>query len=108
MRAGPMSTRITIMAPTETQDSAGRLTTTWSTEVTTCWAQRENTTGRERWANEHVAVETPVNFRIRYRTDIDSTMRVEHNGQVFDIKSDPIDPDGRREALILACEEVQI
>ena len=107
MRSGRLNTRITIQSPgddgeSETGYPSG---TPWQT-LTTVWAEKSQTTGRERWANEHVAVSSPVNFRIRYREDIGSEMRVLHRSHTYNITAPPVDPDGKRESLILQCEEV--
>ena len=51
MRAGQLRHRISIQTPTETQDDAGAIVTTW-TEIVETWAAVEPSSGSERWARD--------------------------------------------------------
>lgn len=106
MRAGKLNTRIKIMAPNPTKGDYGEPVEGAGTEVVTLWAEKRDVSGNERWANEHVKNTANVSFRVRYREDIDPKYWVEHKGLKYSIVGYPIDPDGRRTDLIIACERV--
>ncbi|SEG20440.1 phage head closure protein [Marinobacterium lutimaris] len=114
MRAGPLNTRVTFQQLAGGESDNGYPDTdSWEDVVVngsplTVWAEVRQTTGRERWANDHVAVTSPINVRIRYKIGpfIHSAMRIKHGDRYFQLKATPIDPDGKRESLICLCEEI--
>ena len=91
---------ITIQQRTVTRDSFGGDVVTW-VDLAQVWAQfRPRSAGEqfENNANVTVASNTAV-FRIRYRADLDETMRVVHDGHEWDIEG--IVEVGRRDKLDL-------
>jgi SPP1 family predicted phage head-tail adaptor len=73
-------------------------------EVDTVWASAEPLSGREFWAQQQVQSEITERFRIRYRADILTGMRVVYNSAIYMIKS-IIDPLEKHEELNLMCAE---
>ena len=102
MGAGTMRHRVQIQAKTVAHDDHGAPVATW-TPVATVWASLEATSTREWFAAQQVQSEVTQRIRIRYRTDIDATMRVVHKGRVYDIVG--ILPNNRQTQCVLMCKE---
>ena len=85
MRAGALDRRITIERPAEVQDAAGQPVPGWDL-VAERWAQKRDVRGRERFAAEQTIGEETAVFVIRWLAGIDATMRVVHDGKVYDIQ----------------------
>jgi SPP1 family predicted phage head-tail adaptor len=81
----------------------GEPVVTWA-EVAEVWSSVEPLNGREFWAQQQVQSEITVRFRIRYRNDILTGMRVVYNDAIYMIKS-VIDPLEEHEELQLMCAE---
>lgn len=97
--------RITIRnAPTDaSRNSFGERTGTGTT-VATVWAERRARTAREYLEGKRESAALQVDYIIRYRTDIDETMKVvDADGQVYDISGPPLDRDGTMKELLLNC-----
>lgn len=76
----------------------------WTTQDTV-WGAYEPGEGSDQFeAQEHTAT-MPVRFRIRYRSDIDATWRVQFDSRNFPLIAPPVDPDGRRRELHLYTRE---
>ena len=75
MRAGLLRQRVQIQDATETRDSHGGVTHTWSTSATV-WASVEPLRGRELWMAQQVQAQATVRVRMRYRSGLDSSMRL--------------------------------
>ncbi|MCP4597791.1 phage head closure protein [Neptuniibacter sp.] len=103
MRAGRLNTRITVKQASGAQDQYGSIKSGPGADVATLWAAKKHISGKEKWASEHVANNSTVSFRVRYRTDIEPDMWVIHGSDQYQIKGHPIDPDGRRRDLIITC-----
>lgn len=105
MRAGRLNRRIQIQSYTETQDSLGEITQAWSTTATV-WAAIEPLNGREYLEARAINEETRVRFRIRYRSGLDSDMRIVDplTSLVYDIESIIHDQHGKREIVIMATQ----
>lgn len=97
MRAGQLDRRITIETPTGTQDTFGEFTETWATFATE-WAQYEPLKGREQLDAMQVNADLQARFRIRYRSDITTKMRIVNDDSLtYGIEA--ITQIGRREGL---------
>jgi len=105
MRIGELRHRITIQKTTTIQDEAGQPIETWQ-DVCTVWAKIEDLSGREYLAAKQVlANEVTTRITIRWRNDVEPTMRVIEGQQIFDIQS-IVDPAGRKQQLQLMCKEM--
>ncbi len=102
MGAGAMRHRVQIQAKTVALDEHGGPIQTWTT-VATVWASLEATSTREFFAAQQVQSEVTQRIRIRFRADIDATMRVVHKDRVFDIVG--ILPNNRQTQCVLMCKE---
>ena len=77
MRAGRLTQRITLQTRTETQNTFGETTWTW-TDLDTVWAAVEPLTGTERIAAAQVQSQSDIRIRIRHRDDLTTKHRVKH------------------------------
>jgi len=104
MRAGQLRHRVTIEQVTETQDSYGGVTETWST-LATVWAAIEPITGREKFASggDVRFAENEVQIRMRYRSDVTPKMRLtDDGGTVYNIRA-VLNRWGVDRELLLRC-----
>lgn len=102
MRPGELRHRISIEAQTQTQDpSTGAISSSWSPVVVDLPAHVTPVSVREFIASQAGQAEIVARIVIRYRPDIDATMRVLHDGQVYDIQGVLPDPKTGREYLTL-------
>lgn len=102
LNAGPMDQRITIQRRVDARNAMGENAYTWQ-DVATVWARAEPLRGREWFAAAQMQATADVRFTIRYRADLDATMRVLWQGQPHDIVAPPIDVAAARETLELMC-----
>ncbi len=105
IRAGTLNRRITIQKRDTGRDAAGQPVDTWSDYVTV-WANIKAPTGmgaiRDMQGDLSASI-ARYSIRIRYRTDLDASMRVVYGSQVFDIKG--VLPDhADHEYTDLVCE----
>jgi SPP1 family predicted phage head-tail adaptor len=84
MRAGDMDRRVVIQSRTDAIDGLGQPVPTWTT-LATVWAALEPGRGREFFAASGIVAETPMMFRIRWRTDVTTTCRIQYAGATYTI-----------------------
>ena len=99
MKAGILDRRITIQEKTEVKATNGQRTLTWSTFIST-WSNPVEKIGQEKTDNNNRSTTRMVNFRIRFRDDISSDMRVIWENKYYKIEDTK--ELGRREGLILS------
>ncbi|MFK7695401.1 phage head closure protein [Paenibacillus sp. HJGM_3] len=106
MEAGRLRHRITLEQFTTSPDGAGGVTEAW-VAFETVWAAVEPLRGRE--MVEHQQIQSGVTHRVRrrYRSGINSKMRIKFGGRIFRIDS-VINPDERNREMQLMCEEVAV
>lgn len=101
--------RVTILRPPrpDETDEAGQPIDDWQ-PVVTVWAAIEPLRGRELESARQVVAEVTTRIRIRYRDDVDRTMRVKYSssGTEFDILY-IIHPEFAKKELQLLCKEHQ-
>lgn len=105
MRAGSLKSRVTIKQLTGGQDEIGQPIQTW-TDVARVWANIRHLSGSETIKAGAETSITKASIRIRYRTDINSGMRVYHGSTVYEIKAVLPDEESR-DRLDLVCEVAQ-
>ena len=98
MRAGEMDRRITIEKNTPTRSATGEEKENWTT-LATVWAQVRAVGGGERFRGAHIVAEATTSFVIRHRTDVTEKMRIQFDGDAYDIHH--ISEIGRREGLVI-------
>ena len=102
IRAGELRHIIEIQERTESTDGYGGKLFTW-TEFATVRAKFAPIKGRELTAAKAEYSEGTVRFYIRYLSGVTAKMRIIYNGQVYEIKAQPINTEGmNRELEILA------
>lgn len=104
VRAGDMRHSVRIERLSSTQDAAGQPQRTW-TLIAERRAAIQRTPGSEVFASAQREGRVPVVFRLRYLSGVLPAMRLVFDGKVHNILS-AIDPDGRREELVVTAEEL--
>ena len=84
IKAGDMRQTVTLIRPVTTLGEHGRRSTAWE-DVSTVAAAKSDVSGREFFAAHAVNAEDIVTFTLRYRTDTDSTWRVRHGSETYNI-----------------------
>jgi SPP1 family predicted phage head-tail adaptor len=85
MEIGKMNKRITFKTYSETENELGDSISTWM-DYKTVWASVSNLHGREYFTAMQVQAENTVKFTIRYCKDINTSMKIVFNNQIYDIK----------------------
>jgi SPP1 family predicted phage head-tail adaptor len=83
MQAGRLNSRVTIQAPSTDVDEIGQ-PVLW-VDFAEVWADIKLKSGMETIKAESVTSTVKASMRIRYRTDINASMRVLHNGGIYSI-----------------------
>ena len=84
VNAGEINKRITIKTQVLTQNSYGEEIITWS-NFCTVWAKITSSSGKEFYAVQKLNPETTALFKIRYRSGLDTSMRIYYGTRIFDI-----------------------
>ncbi|WP_042833204.1 phage head closure protein [Thermoanaerobacter sp. YS13] len=84
MNIGDMRHRIILQKKVDITDADGFTTQQWQ-DVATVWAAVENLSGREYWQAAAVQAENTVKFTIRYRQDLDTSMRIKFRDKYYNI-----------------------
>lgn len=105
MRAGALRSRISIQQVSESANTMGEVTKTWS-EFASRRAEVNPLRGREFFQAQQLADEATVRFRIRYTSGIDSKMRIVYDNRTFDITAPPIDVENRHREMEIMAREV--
>lgn len=89
-RAGELCHRIKIQKFTKTYDEYNYPTETW-VDHASLWAKITPLSTRDLIAAQAAQSETVARLKIRYRKDIDTTMRIIHKGRIYAITSPALD-----------------
>lgn len=101
---GRLNERVGLLRPVRTQDAAGQSVTSWQA-VASVWAEVLPLRSEERFAAAAVQQENTLKFRIRLRTDVNATWRLEHRGRGYDITG--VLPYGRAHTELWALEGIK-
>lgn len=107
MLAGKLDRRVTILQRAETQDpNYGTISVEW-VPLATVWAEVQDMipSRAERMAEGISIARRPCRVRMRYRSDVDSTMRLSVEGRDMRLIAGPAEL-GRREGLEFVAEEL--
>lgn len=96
MKAGKMDRIVRIEQQVTAQDSFGEPIVTWAV-LDTAWAEVSPLRASERFTSQQFSAEVDTRFRLRWRSDVDATMRIIHDGAAYDIAS--VTEIGRREGI---------
>lgn len=106
MRAGQLRNPIEIHARSVTADGLGGQSETWAKIANgDDWAQIHGLRGQERIEALRVDQRLDAIIRMRYRSDVNETMRIVHGKQVYEIVS-LINVDLRNVMLEITAREV--
>lgn len=103
--SGKLRHRVTIQQPTTVDGSAGGSYETWS-NVATVWAQVTPSSGREFWEIRKSNSEIDGEVRMRYRGNINPTMRLLFKNRPLEIQH-IINRDEKNELLKVYYKEAQ-
>lgn len=81
-------------------DPNGEVNAAWVDLFPSVWASIEPLRGRELFAAQEHAADVDVRIRMRYRAGVEPTMRVVHEGRIYDIRA-VLDPELRHRELEL-------
>lgn len=98
MRSEKLDRRLIIQEPAETRDDYGQEVLTWST-FATVWAGVKLNIGKESFQTSERVKERVVDFKVRYRTDITSNMRLLYDSNYYEIED--VVELGREDGLII-------
>jgi len=101
MQAGKLRHRITIEAPTGTQNKYGEPVEGWA-PFAEVYASREDLTGREQFLAQQVKADVTTRFVVRYLDGVSAKMRILSDGVSYNIES-VADPDGKRRTLVIVA-----
>lgn len=96
MDAFKLDRRIVIEQRTDTRNALGEGVPAWTT-FATVWAQRVPMRGAELFAAQQVVPQVENKLRIRWRDDLDESMRIVDDGVTYGIQH--IAEIGRRDGL---------
>lgn len=105
IRAGTLRQRVTLQRPETTGSGLGERSVAW-VDVATVWANFTPLSVREFIASQQTQSQLSARVVIRYRDDVDATMRLAYRGKVYDIAGVMADPDSGREYLTFPVSEV--
>lgn len=108
MIAGPLNERIEVqqLSASGQVDSYGQDITTWTT-LATVWGSVVGQPGTETLTGEQPTALAKYQIKIRYRSDLNTKMRLIWRGKTLQVMS-IYDPQGKRDLLQLDCMERSI
>ncbi len=105
MNAGDLRHRLIIQRKTQTRDSFGGETITY-TDVATIWGKVSAIGGREYFGAGQTLAESTFTVTMRYRTDIIPAWRLKWGLRIFDVKV--VIPDEKLTQITIGCREVTV
>jgi SPP1 family predicted phage head-tail adaptor len=99
--AGKLRHRVAFEALIRYIDTAGDTVEDWVQQFE-CWAAVEPVSAREFVASQSLQSQVVARVTVRYRSDIEATMRIRHRGQLFNIEGQLPDKVSGLEYLTLA------
>lgn len=107
LRAGTLRNRIKIFEPVTKRSPTGAVNTQSWEHILTLWANFQALSVKDVINNQQAGSQITARCVIRYRGDIDSKMRVEFGGRMYDIVGEPLADNGSgREYLTLMLQGV--
>jgi len=103
---GALRHRLTLEQLSLSPDSGGGVTESW-VQVAQVWGAIEPLSGRERVEAARIAGRHMYDIRLRFRADVDPSMRLRMGTRIFHILSIE-DVDGRGQWLKALCEEREL
>lgn len=105
--AGQLRHRVAFYKQSTTRSATGAVQAGRWENVFTVWGQFTPLSVKDIIAGQAQKTQITARAKIRYRTDIDDTMRVEYAGRMYEIVGEPLaDPNTGKEYLTLALKGV--
>lgn len=86
MRIGALRHRLTFQAQSETRNDFDESVPVW-TDKFTIWGSVEPLVGKWYFESKQLNQDVDGKIRIRYRTDVEPSMRIIHKGRILEIVS---------------------
>lgn len=107
MQAGQLRHRLKLYRPTASRSPTGAVKVGQWEHILTLWGQFTPLSVKDIIAGQAQDSQITARAKIRYRTDIDNTMRVEHIGRMYEIVGEPLaDNASGREYLTLVLKNI--
>lgn len=107
MKATLLRNRLRIYRQTATRSATGAVKVEQWEHILTLWGQFTPLSVKDIIAGQSQDTQITARAKIRYRVDIDSTMRVQHAGRMYEIVGEPLaDNVSGQEYLTLALSGV--
>lgn len=103
-QAGSLRQRVDIECPIDDQNDAGEIVRAWVVFASGVPASVEPISGREFIAAAKETSSVTARIKIRYRPDLDASMRVKHGATIYSISAILPDPISGREWLTIIGE----
>ncbi|EOO54912.1 phage head closure protein [Bacillus cereus] len=97
--------RITFVKTETSKDDLGQVIDEKDVDHAICWADIKTMLGKEYFAAAASQAERTYRFIIRYRPDIETTMKIKFKGRIFDITHPPINDGESNETLTIIAQE---
>lgn len=85
MNIGSMRHRIEIQIYSDVENEVGEITKQWTT-YKKLWAEKKQLRSSNTNDSDKEGIEYIYRFKVRYREDLDESMRIVHKGIIYDIK----------------------
>ena len=85
MNIGKMRHRIEIQRYSDIENEVGELTKGWST-YKYLWAEKKQLRGSNSFEGNKEGIEYTYRFKVRYREDLNESMRIVYKDIIYDIK----------------------
>lgn len=105
MGAGDYNRTITFQRKTIAYDTVNKPIETWA-DAFTVWAGVITSGGKEFYAAQKKNEETTAIFKIRYRSDISTKMRIKYANSIYEILPPINDVNARHIELLISAKEV--
>ena len=102
MQAGRLRYRFTFQRPVRMRDASGEMIVDGWLDVFTMWGSVEALSGREYLTSSEFRAGITSGLRVRWRPDIDTSMRVICDGVTYDIAA-VLPVKGLHKELVLMC-----
>ncbi|MDX8359823.1 phage head closure protein [Cytobacillus sp. IB215316] len=104
LNSGQFRHRITFIKTEMVEDELGQKIEK-DDDYVTCWSDIKTMQGREYFAASAAHAERTSRFIIRYRSDIDPSMKIRFMDRIFDITHPPINDNERNLTLTIIAKE---
>ncbi|WP_241560816.1 phage head closure protein [Bordetella avium] len=104
MKAGPLRNKVQILRQEQVRAGGGQVVGQW-VEYAKVWANFQRLSGLGTIKADADVSLIKASVRIRFRSDVDDTMRVQHGGVVYEVKA--VLPDvAHREHIDLVVQSI--